>query len=267
VIMVGPKLADKSALLVKQNQIKEKWKQIIDNQGPKHLPPDYSARNIRMAKVAVPLYLELKAAGKDAIAASQALSKIIPEIYSAHDPLKAQAIIDQAKLDPIVKNYLNTFTEFSIIRHLNSFLEEFNEIVAIEKKEVVVRLTTAYEWSNAEFEEIESTISKKVPSGYTLVLKIKVDPNIEQGYILAVPGEEVQDKSLASIKLRIQKKLFNAISHKVDDANERLLEPLADLKEIFAGFEALIPSVTLPNVGHQVFYRENPQVAAHLAAK
>jgi len=255
-LLIGPHLPDMAARIAKQNAVKAKLKAIEDKLASKYLPKDFSPQNIRIAKLVVPFFLELKEAQKDIIQIGERLSQLAPQISSVRsNPEAMKHIINQ--VDPILRNYLNILVDFELVKSLPSFITEFQQFIFLEKKEVTVHLTTSYEWPASKYDAMEQyLVENYLEPDYSLVLRIRVDPSIKGGHILTIPGIGVEDKSTVAIENRIRQHLNQELEARVSQTYEKRRNSLENFQELFS---QLVKASKQPIPDIPIFYQESPE--------
>jgi F-type H+-transporting ATPase subunit delta len=101
--------------------------------------------------------------------------------------------------DELVRNFLLVVVEKGRAAELEEIHREFEELVAAEERRLKVELTTAYELSDDEAEEIIGQIEKA--SGRQVEATRKVDPTLIGGLVLRAGSMRVD----ASVRGRLER--------------------------------------------------------------
>ena len=120
-----------------------------------------------------------------------------PEI----DPRAKQAAIGEltSGADELVRNFLLVLVEKGRAAQLEEIAEEFDALVAAEEGRLEVELTTAYELSDDEADQIVRQIEQS--SGRKVDATRKVDPSLIGGFVLQAGSLRVD----ASVRGRIER--------------------------------------------------------------
>lgn len=101
--------------------------------------------------------------------------------------------------EPLVRNFLLVVVEKSRGAQLREIQREFERLVAEEERRLTVELTTAYELSDAEAQEIVGQIEQA--SGRPVDATRSVDPNLIGGIVLQAGSMRVD----ASVRGRLER--------------------------------------------------------------
>jgi F-type H+-transporting ATPase subunit delta len=101
--------------------------------------------------------------------------------------------------EELVRNFLRLVVEKGRVAQLDEIYREFEQLVAAEEGRLDVELTTAFELSDEEAQEIEKQIEKA--SGRTVEATRKVDPALIGGIVLRAGSLRVD----ASVRGRLER--------------------------------------------------------------
>ena len=140
----------------------------------------------------------------------------VPELHDTLvnpqlDPRAKRAALEGllAEGDELVRNFLLLLAEKGRIAELEPIAEEFERLVAADEGILDVELTTAYELSDQEADEIVRQIEKT--SGRRVDATRKVDPDLIGGIVLQVGSRRV-DASVRGRLNRLRQELTTARS-------------------------------------------------------
>jgi F-type H+-transporting ATPase subunit delta len=113
---------------------------------------------------------------------------------------KARVLEDLlGKSDDLLRNFLLLTAEKGRIGEIAEIAREFERLVACEQRRLEVELTTAYELSDEEADEIIRQIEQA--SGRTVEVTRRVDPSLVGGLVLQAGSLRVD----ASVRGRLQR--------------------------------------------------------------
>jgi len=140
----------------------------------------------------------------------------VPELHDTLvnpqlDPRAKRAALEGllAEGDELVRNFLLLLAEKGRIAELEPIAEEFERLVAADEGILDVELTTAYELSDQEADEIVRQIEKT--SGRRVDATRKVDPDLIGGIVMQVGSRRV-DASVRGRLNRLRRELTTARS-------------------------------------------------------
>jgi F-type H+-transporting ATPase subunit delta len=101
--------------------------------------------------------------------------------------------------DPLVRNFLRLTAEKGRVAEIEEIAREFDRLVAREERRLDVELTTAFDLSDAEAEQIVRQIEQA--SGRKVDARRTVDPNLIGGLVLQAGSLRVD----ASVRGRLER--------------------------------------------------------------
>lgn len=99
----------------------------------------------------------------------------------------------EARLQPVTFNFLRLLLDKRRIMALDAVAVRFHQLVAAQKRQVGVKLTTAVDMGAAEIDALRAELQRQW--NREVVMEAKVDPEILGGAVLQI-GDQVVDGSI-----------------------------------------------------------------------